>query len=86
MNEGTGSPTAWSADAPPMPGQSQSIGKLAEALPKASDDQDAKARSLAVARRLFPDVSLSRKKDHGKADALLLAWWARVQTNTRRPF
>lgn len=44
-----------------------------------SDGPDAKARSLAVARRLFPDVDLSRKKDHGKADALLLAWWARRQ-------
>ena len=44
-----------------------------------SDGADSKARSLAVARRLFPDVDLSRKKDHGRADALLLAWWARRQ-------
>lgn len=48
-------------------------------LVKASDGQDTKARALTVARRLFPDVDLSRKKDHGKADALLLAWWARSQ-------
>lgn len=44
-----------------------------------SDGPDAKARSLTVARRLFPAMDLSRKKDHGRADALLLAWWARQQ-------
>lgn len=44
-----------------------------------SDGADPKARSLTVARRLFPDADLSRKKDHGRADALLLAWWARRQ-------
>jgi len=38
---------------------------------------DPKARSLAAARRLFPEADLSRKKDHGRADALLLAWYAR---------
>jgi crossover junction endodeoxyribonuclease RuvC len=32
--------------------------------------------SLDVARRLFPSVDLHRKKDHGKADALLLAYYA----------
>lgn len=48
-----------------------------------SDGPDAKARSLAVARRLFPDADLSRKKDHGRADALLLAWWARRQGGER---
>ena len=42
-------------------------------------DGETKARSLAVARRLFPDAELDRKKDHGRADALLLAWWARRQ-------
>jgi crossover junction endodeoxyribonuclease RuvC len=41
--------------------------------------KDSKAASLATARRLFPDAALSRKKDHGRADALLLAWWARRQ-------
>ena len=45
-------------------------------LVRKSDGPDPKARSLAVARRLFPDAELSRKKDHGRADALLLAWWA----------
>lgn len=46
-------------------------------------DGDAKARSLAVARRLFPDAELDRKKDHGRADSLLLAWWARKQGGER---
>mgnify|MGYP001243187605 CR=1 FL=1 len=41
--------------------------------------KDTKAASLATARRLFPDAALSRKRDHGRADALLLAWWARRQ-------
>ena len=41
--------------------------------------KDIKAASLATARRLFPDANLGRKKDHGRADALLLAWWARRQ-------
>jgi len=41
--------------------------------------KDTKAASLAPARRLFPDADLGRKKDHGRADALLLAWWARRQ-------
>ena len=42
-----------------------------------SDGKDAKERSLVAARRLFPDAELSRKKDNGRADALLMAWWAR---------
>ena len=54
-------------------------------LVKASDGADTKARSLTVARRIFPDVDLSRKKDHGKADALLLAWWARRQATKAEP-
>jgi len=41
--------------------------------------KDTKTASLATARRLFPDADLGRKKDHGRADALLLAWWARRQ-------
>jgi len=40
---------------------------------------DPKARSLNTARRLFPDAELTRKKDHGRADALLLAFWASRQ-------
>jgi crossover junction endodeoxyribonuclease RuvC len=46
-------------------------------LVRKSDGPDPKTRSLAVARRLFPDAELSRKKDHGRADALLIAWWAK---------
>lgn len=49
-------------------------------LVRPSDGPDTKTRSLNVARRLFPDAELSRKKDHGRADALLLAWWARQQS------
>ena len=40
---------------------------------------DSKADSLAMARELFPDYDgLSRKKDHNRADALLLAVYARI--------
>lgn len=39
---------------------------------------DPKARSLTTARRLFPNAPLDRKKDHGRADALLLAFWAKT--------
>ena len=42
--------------------------------------KDIKAASLATARRLFPGASLAREKDHGRADALLIAWWARRQS------
>lgn len=48
-------------------------------LVKPSDGPDPKARSLAVARRLFPEAELGRKKDHGRADALLISWWASQQ-------
>jgi hypothetical protein len=41
------------------------------------DGQDPKAASLAVARRLFPTADLGRKKDHGRAEALLLALWVK---------
>ena len=45
-----------------------------------SDGADPKDRALTVARRLFPDADLRLKKHDGRADALLLAWWARRQT------
>jgi crossover junction endodeoxyribonuclease RuvC len=48
-------------------------------LVRPSDGHDTKSRSLAVARRLFPDAPLAKKKDHNRADALLLAWWSRKQ-------
>lgn len=37
---------------------------------------DTKERSLSMAHRLFPGIELSRKKDHGRSDALLLALYA----------
>lgn len=39
--------------------------------------KDTKLLSLSNAKRRFPMVDLSRKKDHGKADALNMALWAR---------
>ena len=41
---------------------------------------DTKTRSILAAQRLFPGVDLrvserGRKPHHGKADALLMAWW-----------
>lgn len=41
------------------------------------DGPDTKSQSLAAARRRWPDLELSRKKDHGRADALHLANHAR---------
>lgn len=41
-----------------------------------STDKDA---SIAKARLLFPHASLDRKKDHGKAEALLLAHFAQTR-------
>lgn len=40
---------------------------------------ETKERSLNMARRLFPGVDLRFKVDDGKADALHLARWARMQ-------
>jgi len=37
---------------------------------------ETKARSLSMARRLFPQIDLRFKADDGKADALHLARWA----------
>lgn len=36
-------------------------------------DSQKKSASLALARRLFPGASLDRVKDHGRAEALLIA-------------
>jgi hypothetical protein len=38
-----------------------------------------KSQSLDRARMLFPAASLDRKKDHGQAEALLIAEWARTK-------
>ena len=34
-----------------------------------------KVASLELARSMFPDAPLTRQKDHGRADALLMAVW-----------
>ena len=39
-------------------------------------DKD-KLRALELARKLFPGVALTRKKDHGRAEALLIAEYGR---------
>jgi hypothetical protein len=40
-----------------------------------ADGKDTKERSLVAARRLFPGKGLfDRKMDHGRADAILIAW------------
>ena len=46
----------------------------------ASDGADPKTRSLTAARRIFPTCELARKRDHNRADALLIARWASLQT------
>ena len=38
-----------------------------------------KNESLLLARHLWPDAPLARKKDNGRAEALLLAHWWRLQ-------
>lgn len=50
----------------------------------AKSDGDNKERSRNVALRLYPVVPfLKRKRDHNRADALLLARWAQEQTRGR---
>jgi crossover junction endodeoxyribonuclease RuvC len=46
-------------------------------VPKAKTDKEKKKAALAGARRLFPLADLAREKDHNRADALLIADWAR---------
>lgn len=41
-----------------------------------SSDREKKEASLTRARMLFPSADLDRKKDHGRAEALLIAHWA----------
>lgn len=48
--------------------------KWKKALGLTSDKQD----SLLMARKLWKDAPLSRKKDNGRAEALLLAEWGRL--------
>jgi hypothetical protein len=39
-----------------------------------------KNRSLALGRDLWPEAPLSRQKDNGRAEALLIAEWLRLQS------
>lgn len=41
-----------------------------------------KGASILVAKRFFPGVELNRKKDHGRADALLIAEYGRRSLTT----
>ena len=56
------SPATWKRD-------------LALIAPKSSD-REKKAASLSKARMLFPTADLDRVRDHNRAEALLLAYWA----------
>ncbi len=49
------------------------VWKRAMGLAAGSD----KNASIVLASRLFPSASLERKKDHGRAESLLIAEWAR---------
>lgn len=42
-----------------------------------------KEASRLRAQQLFPHASLARKKDHGRAEALLLAWYCHMQNIQR---
>ena len=44
-----------------------------------------KYASVVKAIELFPTAPLTRKKDHGRAEALLLAWYARTTLYAREP-
>lgn len=54
-----------------------------EVFDSAKKPENRKMASLELARRLFPHVTLHRKKDHGKAEALLIALWLERQTEGR---
>jgi hypothetical protein len=44
------------------------------------EDADAgKEKALELARELFPAAPLSRRKDHNRAEALLLAHWLKTR-------
>jgi len=46
---------------------------------------DNKAKSVIVAKRLFPENSGWKKKDHNKAEALLIAEWGRRKLYATTP-
>jgi crossover junction endodeoxyribonuclease RuvC len=43
--------------------------------------KDNKAKSVIAAKRLFPECGQWKKKDHNRADALLIAEWGRRKLN-----
>lgn len=49
-------------------------------MPNATD-REKKLASLCKARQLFPSAPLDRQKDNGRAEALLIAWFAQRGTN-----
>jgi hypothetical protein len=54
------------------------------ALGLGKDKEQARLRAM----QLFPQADLRRKRDHGRAEALLLAWWGRqksVHPSTQKP-
>jgi crossover junction endodeoxyribonuclease RuvC len=44
-----------------------------------------KEASRLRAQQLFPSADLRRKRDHGRAEALLLAWYGRQARQERLP-
>jgi len=60
-----------------VPFQIVTPGNWQRGLVRPSDGASPKERALTVARRLYPDMDLHRKGDDGKADALLLATFAK---------
>ena len=46
-----------------------------------SDKEQARLRAM----QLFPGADLRRKRDHGRAEALLLAWYGRQACQERMP-
>jgi crossover junction endodeoxyribonuclease RuvC len=44
-------------------------------IPGGNSLKERKARSVVAAKRLFPGLDLPRVKDHGKAEAVLIAAW-----------
>jgi hypothetical protein len=54
-----------------LPYTSVRPGTWKKALTLGKDKEQARARAI----QLFPQADLRRKRDHGRAEALLLAWW-----------
>ena len=63
-----------------IPFYNPSVKAWQKEIVRKTDGNDPKERSLVVARRLFPNEELGRKKDADRADALLMAYWGRMQT------